>query len=106
LVEVVFQSVEVGHPEPAVGSKPFVELRERLRADPVQPALSLRARFDEAGLLQDTKVLRHRRLADWKALHELADRPLAVAEQIEDREPARLGQDLKRGKFAHRAKIA
>jgi hypothetical protein len=36
-------------------------------------------------------VLGHAWLAEAKAVDELPDGPLAVAEQIEDREPARLG---------------
>jgi hypothetical protein len=35
LVEVVFEAIEVSHPELAVGGKPLVELGERLRSDAV-----------------------------------------------------------------------
>jgi hypothetical protein len=103
---VVFESVEVRRPELTIRSQPFIELRKRLGPDPVQPPLPLRARLDEPGLREHTQVLRDPRLAKAKPVREIADRPLPVSEQIEDRQPPRLCQDLERGEFSHRAKIA
>jgi hypothetical protein len=43
----------------------------------------------------------HGRLADAKAIDELTDGPFAVAEQIEDRQPARFRQNLERSECRH-----
>jgi hypothetical protein len=94
---MVFESVEVRRPEPAVRRQPVVELRKWLRPDPVKPALCIDAGFHQPRVLEDAEVLGDAGLADLKAIHDLADRPLAVSEQIEDRQPSRLGQDLERG---------
>jgi hypothetical protein len=91
LVEVIFEAIQVSRPELAVGGEPLVELGERLRSDAVQAALRIRAGRDEPGVLEDAEVLRHRWLAQTQLLDELPDGPLAVAEQVEDRQPARLG---------------
>jgi hypothetical protein len=88
---VVFEAIKVRRPEPAVGGEPLVELGERLRPDAVQAALRIRAGLDQPGILEDAEVLRHRWLAEAELLDELPDGPLAVAEQLEDRQPARLG---------------
>jgi hypothetical protein len=90
-VEVVFEAIEVRRPEPAVGLEPLVELGQRLGADAIQAALRLRARFDKARVLENAEMLGNGGLADAEAVDELADRAFAVAEQIEDREPAGLG---------------
>jgi hypothetical protein len=103
---MVLESVEVRRPELTIRSQPLVELRERLRPDPVEPPLAFRPRLDEPGHLEHAEVLGDGRLADAKAIDELGDRTLAVAEQIEDRQPPRLGQDLERRKFRHGSKIA
>jgi hypothetical protein len=50
-------------------------------------------------------MLGHGGLAEADAVDELADRPFAVAEQIEDLQPPRLGQDLENGRL-HDASIA
>ena len=90
-------------PELAVGRQPVVELCERLRPDAIQAALCLHARLDEPGVLEHTEVFGHGRLADSEAMDELADRPFAVAEQVEDRQPARFRQNLERSERRHRA---
>jgi hypothetical protein len=91
---MVFESVEVRRPEPAVRRQPVVELRKGLWPDPVEPALRVGAGLNEPRVFEDAEVLGDAGLADLKAIHDLAYRPLAVSEQIEDRHPPRLGQDL------------
>lgn len=103
---MAFKKVEVGRPELTVGRQPLVELRKRLRPDPVQAALRVAARLDQPRSLEDAEVLGDGRLAERKAIHELADRPLTVAEQVEDREAPWLGKDLERGEFSHGGEIA
>jgi hypothetical protein len=94
LIQVIFEAIEVRRPELAVGLEPVVELCERFRPDAIQTALRVCAHVDEPRLFEDAEMLGHGRLADAEAVDELADRPFAVAQQIEDRQPARLGEDL------------
>jgi hypothetical protein len=94
---VVFESIEVRRPELAVRSKPVVELGERFRPDAIEAALRVRAHLDESRLFEHAEMLGDGRLADAETVDELADRPFAVTEQIEDRQTARLGQDLECG---------
>jgi hypothetical protein len=98
---VIFESVEMGRPELAIGGEPFIEVFERFRSNAVQAALRIRARLDEPRVLENAEVLGHSRLAEADAVDEFADRPLAVAEQIEDLKPPRLGQDLERREGTH-----
>ncbi len=98
---MVFEAIKVRRPELAVGREPIVELCERFQPDAVQAALRVCAHIDEPRLLEDTEMLGHGRLADAEAVDELADRPFAVAEQIEDRQPARLRKDLECSESSH-----
>jgi hypothetical protein len=84
----------VCRPELAVRRKPVVELFERFRPDAIQAALRVRAHLDEPGIFEDAEMLGDGRLAGAEEVDELADRPFAVAEQVEDRQTARLGKDL------------
>ena len=88
-------------PELAVRRQPVVELCERLRPDAIQAALGLHARLDEPGVLEHTEMFGHGRLADAEAIDELTDGPFTVAEQIEDRQPARFRQNLERSERRH-----
>jgi hypothetical protein len=98
---VVFETIEMSRPELAIGGKPVVELRERLRSDAVQATLRIGAGLHEPRILEDAEVLRDSRLTQAEVVDEVADGPLAVAEQIEDCEPLWLGQNLKCGELAH-----
>jgi hypothetical protein len=96
---VVFEAVKVRRPELAIRGEPFVELRERLGSDAIEAPLRVCACLDETGVPQHAKVLGHRRLADTEAVDKLAHRPFSVAEQIQDLESPRLGEDLQRSEF-------
>jgi hypothetical protein len=91
---VVFEVIKVGRPQLAVRGEPFVELRERLGTDAIQAPLRVSPRLNQARVPQHAKVLGHRRLADPEAGDEFADRPLSVAQQIQDLEPPWLREDL------------
>lgn len=95
----------MGRPQLAVRGEPGVELRKRLRPDAVQAALRIRARLDEAGLLEHAEVLGDPRLAEAKAVDEIADGAFALAEQVENREPPWLGENLERGEPRHAPSI-
>jgi hypothetical protein len=96
---VVFEAVEVGRPELAIRGEPFIELCKRLRSDAIQAPLRVWACLDEACVPQHAQVFGHRRLADAEAVDKLADRTFSFAEQIEDLEPSRFGEDLECGEF-------
>jgi hypothetical protein len=91
---MALEAIEVCRPELAVRREPVVELFERFRPDAIQAALRVRAHLDEPRIFEDAEMLRDGWLADAEAIDEVADRPFAVAEQVEDRQTARLGQDL------------
>lgn len=103
---MVFEAIQVGRPELAIGRKPVVELYEGLRPDSVQPSLGVHPYVDEPGVPENSEMLGHGRLADAEPVDELAHRPFAVAQQIEDREAAGLGENLKCGKRGHAAEYS
>lgn len=98
---MLFEPVEAGAPERAVRVQPFIEVGKRLGADPVQAALSVDARVDQPRLPEHPQVLGDRRLAQAEAIDELPDWLLAVAKHLENREAARLSEDLERRKLSH-----
>jgi len=95
-VEMPFQRIEVAVPEPAVRGQPGVDLRQRLRAQPVPPALGVLADLDQPRLAEHLEMLRHRRLGQGEPLDQVADGALAVSEQVEDLAPARLRENFER----------
>jgi hypothetical protein len=92
---VIFQPVEVHLPELAVSREPVIELDQRLRADAVKAPLGVLPNLHDAGLLEGPKVLRNGGLAEAEVPNELPHRSLSLPEEVEDRLPARFGQDLK-----------
>ena len=69
----------------------------------VDAARSLRLLDDEPGLLQQAEVARDRGAADRQRVGDLADRPAAGAEQLDDGPPVGVAQRLERvtGRRAH-----
>src|SRR5262245_36009456 len=102
---MVLEAIEVCRPQLAIRREPVVELCKRFRPDAVQPALCVCADVDEPGVLQDAKMLGHGGLADPEAADELANRPFALPQQIENRQPTRLREDLECGEGSHRRSI-
>jgi hypothetical protein len=94
---VVLEAIEVSCPKLAIFGEPVVELCERLRPDAVEAALRVGAHIDESRLFEDAEMFGHGGLADAEPVDELADRSLSLAEQIEDRQPARFSEDLECG---------
>ena len=62
----------------------------------VDAAGALRFFHDEPRFLQQAQVTRHRGPADRELVGDLADRPAAGAEQLEDRAAVRIAQRLER----------
>jgi hypothetical protein len=76
---VRFESIEMGRPEPAIGRQPVIELGERLGPNAIEAALPVGTRLDEPCLMKNSKMLRHRRLAELEMLHERPDRSFAIS---------------------------
>jgi hypothetical protein len=91
---MVLQAIEMSRPELSVRVEPLVEVGQGLGANSVEPALRVGAGFDQPCILEHAEVLRHGRLAEGKGGDELSNRPLAVAQQLENRNPTRFGQNL------------
>ena len=96
-----FQSIEMRRPELAVARQPRVEFEEGLGPDAVQPALSIGASLDQSRVPEHPEMLRHGRLAQPQMCHQLSHRSFAFAQQIEDRLPSRLGQNLECRRRSH-----
>jgi hypothetical protein len=77
---------------PAVRLEPLDDLCQRLGTEPVPASLAIRANLDEIGLSQHLQVLGDSRLAEADVRHELVDRPLAVAQEVEDLPARRFGE--------------
>jgi hypothetical protein len=93
---VIFETIQVGRPQSAVGREPLVELGEWLGSDPVQAALRIGPGLDQSCVLEDLQVLGHGRLTEAEVRHELSHGSFAVAEQVEDGLPVGLAEDLER----------
>jgi hypothetical protein len=94
---VVLELVEALPPHLAVGLEPSVKLHQRLNPDAVQAALAGGTDLDQTGVAKHPQMLRHRRLTDRQPLNQRTDRPLPLAQLIEDQASAGLGDDLDRG---------
>src|SRR5690348_7695448 len=90
---MLLERVDVLRPEATEGREPFVELLERLRPQPVEPALRLDSRLDEASVPEHAQVLRRGRLRQSQLVLDLAHRMLRREEKPENRPPVRLGHD-------------
>ena len=90
---MALQGIDVLRPETAEGSKPFVELHERLRSQAVEASLRFDSRLDEAGVFQHAQVLRDRRLRQSKLALDLADGTLRREQQAQDGPSIGLGDD-------------
>src|SRR5262249_53387557 len=56
-VQMALERLDAGHPEPAERSEPGFQLHERLGAQPVDAALRVHLRLDEARVPQHAEVL-------------------------------------------------
>jgi hypothetical protein len=56
-VEVAFERIYVGGPEPSERSQPGIHLLKRFRFQPVETALCVHRGFYETGLSQHSQVL-------------------------------------------------
>ena len=75
-IEVAFESIDVSRPEPAELIQPGIQLLERFRFQPVEPALCVHRGFDETGLAQHSQVLGYGRLRHMEPTLDLSNRLL------------------------------
>lgn len=78
----------------SVGLQPLVELSERLRAQAVEPPLSVAPDRYQASLSQHPQVPGNARLVHPHTLNEVANRPLTATDRIQDAAAGRLGDRL------------
>jgi hypothetical protein len=97
VLKVSFEAVESLIPELPVRLDPGVDLAEAFRPQPVHAPLRVDADVDEARIAEHAEVLRDRGLAHRQLVDELADRPLAISQQVEDAAAIRFGEELERG---------
>jgi hypothetical protein len=98
---MIFQLVEMGAPQSAIGLEPVIELGQRLWPDAVEAALRIGAYLDQASLLQHPQVLGDRRLTEAKPIYQLPHRPLSITKNAQDCLPVRLAESLKCRQRAH-----
>jgi len=103
---MLLELVETVAPHLSVRLEPCVQLDEGLATDAVEATLTIGAYTNQAGITQDTQVLRRRRLADGQSLDEGLNRLFTGAQLVEDEAPGRLGDYLNRGINRHGRKYA
>src|ERR1700678_4530941 len=98
--------VETVAPHLPVRLEPGVQLDQRLATDAVEATLTIGANTNQAGITQDTQMLRGRRLADGQSLDEGLNRLFTGAQFVEDEASGRLGDYLNGGIDGHKRKYA
>jgi hypothetical protein len=93
-IEMAFESVDVNGPEATELFEPGVELLKWSRFQPVEAALRVDCRFDEAGVAKDAEMLGDGRLGHVELALDLADGLLIESQEAEDRAAVGLGDDL------------
>src|SRR5581483_10146560 len=93
-VEVPFERVEPVAPRSAVGREPLVDLAQGLGPQPVDAPLAGGPDVDHPRVPQDAEMLGDGGLADPEGRDQLADRPLRLAQQVEDAAAVGLGEHL------------
>jgi hypothetical protein len=83
-------------PQSAIGFEPLGQLLQRFRPHPIEAPLRLDANVYEAGVSQDTQMLRNTGLADAQLGYEITHRALFVSEKVKDTPPVGFYECLKR----------
>ena len=95
--QVALQRGEPAAPELPVWREPRVDLGERLGTQPVNASLRVDACLDETGIPQHAQVLRDSWLVHIQRFHQLADREVLLAQEVEDATATGFGEDLEEG---------
>ena len=96
-LQLALEAIESALPQAPVGGDPHVDLAERFRPEPIQAPLGIDADVDETRVTEHAEVLRDGGLAHRQPGDELANRALAVAQQVEDAATVRFGEELEGG---------
>jgi hypothetical protein len=91
---MAFKSVDVRGPKATELGEPGVELLERSGLQPIESALCVDRRFDEAGVAKDAEMLGDSRLRHAELTLDLTDGLLGGGEEAENGAAVRLGDDL------------
>src|SRR5262245_25937758 len=91
------KGVEPAPPEHAVLLEPLVHLDQGLRTEAVDPALRVVTYVDQPGLPQHPQVPGHARTGDRERLGQLPRAGRMVAQDLQDRAPALVGQRVQHG---------
>jgi hypothetical protein len=93
-LQVPLERVESRGPFRSIRLEPRVELHQRFGTESVEPPLSVTPDLHQPGVTQHLEVARHPRLVHPYLVDQLADRPLTVADGIEDPSSCRLRDHL------------
>jgi hypothetical protein len=85
------ESSESLAPEPLVGGDPFGDFVEPLGLQGVEALASNNGVGDNAGIFENSEVLRDGRTADVEGVGDVVHRPLAIREQLDDASARRIG---------------
>ena len=96
-VEMAFESIEVGGPEPAELVEPSVHLLKGLGLQPVEAALGVHGGFHEAGVAEHAEVLGDGWLRHMEPALDLTHGLLGGDEEAQDGAAVGLGNDLEGG---------
>ena len=88
------ERIEPTSPLRSVRLEPCVELHQRFRPQSVQPALGIPSDLDQPGVAQHLEMTGHTRLVHPDLRNQVIDRPLTLANRIEDPPPGRFGDHL------------
>ena len=91
---MAFESIDVNRPEAAELLEPGIELLKGSGLEPVEAALRVNGRFDEAGVAEDAEMLGDSGLGHAELTLDFTDGLLGTGEQGEDRATVWLGDDF------------
>ena len=101
--EVAFERVEAEGKLRTVWLEPFVEFTKWFDAQAIEPALSIAANLDEAGVAQHLEVPGHTGLGHADCVHEFRHRALAAPHDVEEPTAGRFGDHVEDGKLTGHA---
>jgi hypothetical protein len=88
-----FEGIDVSRPETAELGEPGIEFLKRTGLEPIEAALRVDCRFDEAGVAKDAEVLGDGGLGHAEMALDVADGLLIESQKAEDRAAVGLGDD-------------
>src|SRR5438309_10408774 len=93
---MTFKVIESVAPGSSVRLQPGIDGFQQLGADAVEPTLRVGADVDQPSLAQDAQMLGDGRLAEVQLANQVANGPLAEAQEVQDAPSLWVGDDLER----------